>query len=177
SLAFGLAAGGTSILSEATVLGEVNAYVGATAGTTPGGDPTAGIRLGSALDIDAASDMGASARADGGGASAGFTVSIMRPHADAAGTTRAYIGQGVDVTAPGADVRADGQLHSTADTVSVNVAGLASIGGAEAESFVTGTVDAHAGAGAGTTPSGSRLAALHLGGSALSIKSTAGMTA
>jgi hypothetical protein len=176
ALDFSFLAGGALIDARANVTGEVNAYVGATAGVSPGGNPLADINLTGALDIDAASNMDADARADSGGASAGFKVGVMRPRSNVAGTTRAYVGQGVDIGASGADVRADGDYNADATTISVQVAGLAAGTGAEADARITGLVDAHLGAGAGTAPSGD-LAKLDVGAGQVNVNAVGKMTA
>ena len=44
----------------------------------------------------------------------------MLPHADTAGTTRAFIGQGADVESASVDIDADGAYSATATTVATD---------------------------------------------------------
>ncbi|MEQ1826278.1 MAG: hypothetical protein ABL921_10035, partial [Pirellula sp.] len=177
SLVLGLGlAGGAVITAPASITGSVEAFVGAPAGLAPGGDPNANISISTVLDIDAASDMDATSEADGASAALTVTVGIMRPHADVNGTTRASIGQGVDISATGADVRADGDYTANATTISVQIGLTGAVTGAEAEAFITGTVDAHIGSASGTTPS-SDLSIVGVGGGQVNVNAAAKMTA
>ena len=121
--------------------------------------------------------MTALARADGGGASGGLTVTAMIPHADAGGSTMAYIGEGADVDATSTvAITADGVYSATATTVAVAVGGLAGGVGADATADVSGIVDAHIGPAAGEIPSGVATR-VNTHGAAITITARSSMTA
>ena len=152
-LGFGGIASGSGANAEAVVSGTVEAFVGAPIGVAPGGNALTIIHVTGGIKIEALSIVKATAKADGGGASAGLTVTAMIPHADAGGAVRAYIGQGGRVDATSVDIDANGTFEASATTVAVGIAGLAAINAVKANADVTGIVDAHIGAAVGETAS------------------------
>ncbi|MDX2379978.1 MAG: hypothetical protein QNM02_09510, partial [Acidimicrobiia bacterium] len=150
-LGFGGIAAGAGANAEATVTGTVEAFVGAPVGITPGGDGTTVVNVTGTVKVEALSLVTATAKADGGGASGALTVTAMIPHADAGGTTRAFIGQGANVSATSVEVNAEGTFVSSATTIAVSIAGLAAINVVNANADVTGVVDAHIGSAVGET--------------------------
>ena len=147
-------ASGSFVTGFATTAGTVEAFIGAPAGTLPAATPGNTVDAGSStVVVRAYSQLIATAIADGGGFSGGFTISLMRPTAEVSGQTRAYIGSAVTVSAGGLDIDANGDYDANANTISVAIGGLAAINGARAIAKVTGVVDAHVGAAAGSVPS------------------------
>ena len=142
-------ASGSGANAAALVIGTVEAFIGAPVGTAPGGIALTILDVTGLVDIDAASSMTATAKADGGGGGA-ISVTAMLPSAEAGGTTRAYVGQGADIDATTLDIDADGTYFAEATTIAVAIGGLAGGVGADADARVTGIVDAHVGASAGT---------------------------
>ena len=174
SLTGGLLGSGSLVKADAVVNSTVEAYIGAP-GTTTGGSASATIVVDNAIVIGAYSDTQAIAKADGTGASAGLTISIMLPTADAAGITRAFVGQGVDITADSLDIDANGALDAKATSFVISVGGLLSGTGAYASATVSGLVDAHLGSAAGAAPS-SDVSVVNVTG-AITIDADAAMTA
>src|SRR6266849_4521046 len=172
----GIVGSGAGANSVATIDGVVESYVGAPAGATPGGDSTAKLTISGAVEVDAASKMTTIATADGTDAAAGISVTVMVPHANTGGTTRAYIGQGANIDPSGLTLNADGLYAASATTVAVGISGLASGTGANANAEVTGIVAAHIGAAAGTTPSGT-LARVDVGSSSSTIGANSSIAA
>ena len=161
SLTGGLLGSGSLVKADAVVSSTVEAYIGAP-GSTTGGSTSATIVVDDAIVIGAYSDTQAIAKSDGTGASAGLTIAVMLPTADAAGTTRAFVGQGVDITADSLDIDANGALDAKATSVVISVGGLGAGTGARAKATVSGTVDAHIGSAAGAAPA-SRVATINVG--------------
>ena len=154
--------GGSGAEATATVTGTVEAFVGAPSGAVPGGPPSAVIDIAGVVSVQAYSDIDATAVADAGSGGA-VSISVMLPSADVAGTTRAYIGQGVRIEAASVDVDADGDYDAFATSWLMTIA-AASANAAVVTATVSGVVDAHVGSAAGTAPS-ANLAQLDLTGS------------
>ena len=178
TLVAGLALGATAtfVQADARVTGLVDAFLGAPVGVAAAFDAARSVDLGSRLVISAFSEMDATSTIDNIGAAAGLTVGAMLTTADVAGTTRAAVGQGGRLNATGLTIRADGLYDAQATTMAVNVGGLAAVALAEAEAKVSGLVDAHAGAPAGTTPS-NRLADIDVGQGSVLIDARGSMVA
>ena len=168
--------GGTLIDADAEVTGVAEAFIGAPSGIAAGGAAGTDLQITNAVDVEALSTMTADANANGTGATGGVSVTVMRPRADVAGTTRAYIGAGADVFAGSVDIDADGAYTATADTVAVAVAGLAAGIGATANAIVSGLVDAHIGTAANATP-GSTLTVVNTGSGAVTVDARSSMSA
>ena len=98
----------------------------------------------------------------------------MVPTAEVKGTTRAYVGQGLHLSAGALDVDANANMTALSESRMLSVGALAINAGA-VYAIVSGTVDAHVGSAAGSTPS-SRLLELDLTG-ALTVDADATMTA
>ncbi|MGD8331638.1 MAG: hypothetical protein PVJ49_19555, partial [Acidobacteriota bacterium] len=145
--------GGVNIIdAKATINGEVAAFIGAPVGKGVGAG-TGQVDVGTAITIEAASDMDANADLNNASVSGVVSVGILTAQSDVAGITRAYVGQGADILATGLDVHADGDYDAAATVRAVQASGIATVAILEANATVSGTVDAHAGAGVGTTPS------------------------
>jgi hypothetical protein len=166
--------GGTGAKADAKVNGTVEAFVGAPAGATPGGPViTPTMNLTGTASVTAHSAMKAEATADAGSGGA-VTINVMLPTSDVAGTTAAYIGEGISVTATGLTVKADGDYDALATSWLMTIS-VASASAAAVAATVSGTVDAHVGSAAGTVPS-SKVARLNLSG-ALAVDAVADMQA
>jgi hypothetical protein len=150
-LGFGGIASGAGANAEASVTGTVEAFVGAPVGRTPGGTAGTKIQVSGQVKIEALSDVKATAKADGFGAAGALAVTAMVPHANAGGTTRAFIGQGANVDASSVDIDARGTYLATATTIAVSIAGLGALNAVNANADVTGITDAHIGAAVGET--------------------------
>ena len=148
TITIGLLAG-TGVESHALTVAVVEAFVGspaalaASSGTdtiTLTGDAvvTAWSNLDAVADIDATSV-------------AGISVNIFFPSADANGTTRAYIGQALTLSATAVTLHADGDYNAESD---IDITGIDLVGVTvvDVDTTVTGVVDAHVGSAAGTTP-------------------------
>ena len=98
--------------------------------------------------------MTATATADSAGISGGVSISVMLPSADVGGYTRAYVGDGGDITADSLSVKADSHgatasdpgMLATATSKVLGVSAFGSGGGVESEAIVSGVVEAFIGA-------------------------------
>jgi hypothetical protein len=142
---------GAGANADATVSGVVEAFVGAASGRTRGGLSNAKLDISGVIDVDAASDIDAVAWADGTGAAAGVSVTVMLPTAIAGGTTRAYAGDGADIKATQLELNANGDILADAKTVAVAVGGLGAGIGANADAQVTSLTEAYVGEQAAST--------------------------
>ena len=167
-------ASGAGAKASATVSGVVEAFVGAPAGATPGGPVvTPTMNLTGTASVTAFSKMTADATADAGSGGA-VNINVMLPSSDVAGTTSAYIGEGISVNATTMTVDADGDYDSHATSWLMSIS-AASASAAAVTATVSGIVDAHVGSAAGTAPS-SKVARLNLSGG-LFVDADADMTA
>lgn len=176
NLAIGLIAG-VGVDATATTDGVVEAFIGTPVGATVGftsAGPTP-IDIDTKITVRAYSDMDAVANV-GAGTGGGVTIAALFPTAEVAGTTRAFVGQGADIVAPGLDIDANGNYNADADTLAVSVS---LIDGTVmfADATITGVVDAHVGSAAGDAPIGSDISVIDLTGGALTIDADAVMTA
>ncbi len=136
-------ASGAGANGDAQITGEVDAFLGAPTGVA-GVDPgTNTINVAGTIHVEAASDMNATAIANGAGAS-GVSVTVMLPTAEASGKTLAYAGDGTDVSAGVLEIKADGMIVADSSTVSVTVGGVAGQG-ADATATVNSETDAFLG--------------------------------
>ena len=161
--------------AEATVDGEVAAFIGTPIGQSVGGGAGV-IDVDDVITIEAASDMNADADLDNVGISGAVSVGVLSTLSDVAGATRAYVGQGADILANGLEIDADGDYDANATTLSVNASGFFSAADLEAHAIVSGTVDAHAGAAANTVPS-SNIATIDVGSGDIDITAIGRMLA
>jgi hypothetical protein len=143
--------------SLAKVTGEVEAFIGAqnddgsSASAAPvltiaGTDPGDGVVV-----VDADATMNAVADTFLVGASFGLTVSVAEPRAELSGKTRAYVRDGVSMTAATLQVQAGNratavEYNATATTFLLSLGGLASVSVLQANALVDGTVEAYVGA-------------------------------
>ena len=161
---------GQGVFANATVSGVVEAFVGAPAGVAAGGQPSTILAITGATTIRAMSDMDAVADADGFGAGA-VAATIMIPSATVSGETRAYAGDGADITGTTLVVSASADLDADATTIAISVGGAAGQG-ADATAVVSGIVDAHVGPAASTTPGGVAWSIVLTGSASISAIST-----
>jgi hypothetical protein len=141
-----------------------------------GGSAAGVIDVDDTITIEAASDMDANTKLDNVGVTAGISVSFLSTYSDVAGMTRAFVGQGADIEADGLDIDADGDYDAKAETLAVNVSLVGGGADLDAHAVVSGTVDAHAGAGANTTPSSS-IGTIDVGGGDIDITALGDMLA
>ena len=73
----------------------------------------------------------------------------MLPSASVSGVTRAYVGEGTDLTAGSLSVTSDGTLNATATTLLVNIGAWHAGGAVQATATVSGTVESFVGARVG----------------------------
>lgn len=174
AITIGFLGSGSGVVSNATIKGVVDAFIGNPVGVAPGGPVTIPtITAGGTVVVRAFSTMTATAVADGDGGGA-VSLTAMVPTADVQGTTRAYVGQGLRLSAGALDIDADAVMAAAATSRMLSVSAVG-ISAAAVTAIVSGTVDAHVGSAAGSTPS-ARLATLVLTG-ALTVDAHATMTA
>ncbi len=139
--------------AKTTTGGVTEAFIGAPAGMATPSGLTNLINIGGSTRIEAWSDLDAISRVNSLGISLGVTLGDMDTTADVTGETRAYVGQGANLTVQGnLTVRANGDYDAKASTDVIGVSLLANIGLFHAVATVSGIVDAHVGSAAGTTP-------------------------
>ena len=121
---------------KAIVSGTVDAHVGSAAGTTPS-TRLADIDLTGALTVDAHAAMTATPTVKAANISI-IDVSVLLPIARLAGIVRAYVGEGVDINAASAVVKAAApSLAASASASGAGFSALVGIGVLSAEATVS----------------------------------------
>ena len=135
---------GNVAVSEAITAGVVEAFIGAASGRTRGGNPAANIELGGALDVIAASDMDATATANGAGVG-GISFNVLIPTAWVLGATRAFAGDGTNIRTSSLNLLADSDVKASATTAAISVGLLGAVNGGSAEAVVASDTEAFLG--------------------------------
>src|SRR4029077_9827470 len=120
--------GGSGVTPHAETTGTIEAFLGAPAGIAGVHPSTTQTHVSGTLTVRARGDVHAEATAEGTGLG-GVAAAIQNATSDANATTRAYVGDGGDVSAGALNITADASLLSDAVTHAVTV-GFASINGA-----------------------------------------------
>ena len=136
--------------ADAFVEGAVEAFLGAPSGRTGADTSAADTTVAGAVNVEAWSDMSSTAVANGGGAAAGVSVSVMVPTAEISGATRAYAGAGTDIRSGSLNIHADGTTNADATTIAIAIGGLGAGNGVFATATVANTVEAFLGERADT---------------------------
>ena len=173
----GLLFSGAGVAANAEVSGITEAVIGALAENPASANiPDVDVGTGAVL-VKAFSTMSATATADGVSAGAA-SVSIMLPSATVAGKTRAYVRDGVSMTAGSLSVLAGDPTpvayDATAESFVLGLGALLGVTGIRANATVSGTVEAFVGAPTGIVAGGQPLTTINLTGPA-TIKAIATM--
>ena len=159
----GLAANSTNVSSSTLFAVNVSAINGSGNSLTPtethntlayiagGANLAAG---GASLSVTATSNSSATADIEGGSGSV-VGVSVDLPSASITGSTLAYVGEGATVTAGSLNLQSSAASQNVLAKIhAINVGILASGAGANADSSVSGNIEAFIGPQAGSTPLG-----------------------
>ena len=136
------------IAPTASVTGIVEAFLGAPAEIDAGGPAGANITVtNSPLNVLAYSDIDATAGVEGGSGSLAVSVNIYKPTANAGGTTRAFAGDGTDVSAGTLKLFADGDARADADLFALSLSGFVAVSALRPMANVINNVEAYIGRG------------------------------
>ncbi|HET9217460.1 MAG TPA: LEPR-XLL domain-containing protein, partial [Terriglobia bacterium] len=169
------------VQADSKITGTVEAFIGAPVGVSAG-DAVAPqplvnlIDINAVIQIEAASDMDVESKIDNVSVAGLFSFSQIEPVAEAGGTTRAFIGQGAKIDAPGIDIDADGDYDAQSTTMALGFNGGIDLNFIKATAKVTGLMDAHIGAPANELL-GPNLASVNVGNGAIDIHAKGSMQA
>ena len=176
TVAISVGLGAANVVSATAITtGVVDAHLASASGPAPA-SAASSINLSGAASITATSVIKAIASADGAGVG-GVAIGVMLPTANAGGVTRAYMGEGMSITAASLKIVANGkQLRAEATTQGVNVGAFGAGAGLVASATVSGIVEAFVGAQAGFASSLTP-GTINVGSGAVSVDSGSDMTA